>query len=111
MTGDDTWRSVEEDGDISEHVKNNDPEDPVWFEGYEPFRLLVDLGIIVPGTFIRQVYPIGRDEIYCVTADERLMGITNCDSPGQEGVHNPQDILTTDHPRFHHWEYTNPARH
>ena len=86
------------DGDIKQYLiesHSNGMVSPT-FKGYESFEQLWDLGVVTPKiTSIRLMFNIGRgDENYIVADKEHLEGIVVNAHPGQEGLHNTEEILT-----------------
>lgn len=93
------------DGDIKEYLKEmhtNGANYPS-FQGYEPFKQLWELGVIIPEiASIRLVHGVGADEHYIVVDEENLEGVKLKAHSGKPGLHNIEEILTNTKAPF--WE-------
>ena len=93
------------DDDIRKYLKETHENGAVCpsFRGYEPFKQLWDLGVMLPRiASIRLVHGQGMDEHYIVADEEHLEGISLEAHSGKEGLHNTKELLTKTRAGF--WE-------
>lgn len=86
------------DGDIKDYLIEDRESGLVasGFVGYEPFKLLWDLGVVTPKiTSIRLMFNYARgDEHYVVVSKEQMEGVKLMAHLGIEGVHNIEEVLS-----------------
>jgi len=93
------------DGDIKIYLKDMHENGAVCpsFKGYEPFKQLWDLGVMLPEiASIRLVHGQGMDEHYIVMDEDHLEGVLLNAHSGKHGLHNTKEILTNTQAPF--WE-------
>ena len=93
------------DGDIRKNLKEMHENGAVChsFRGYEPFKQLWDLGVMLPGiASVRLVHGQGHDEHYIVADENHLEGVLLQAHSGKSGLHNTRDVLTNTEAGF--WE-------
>lgn len=66
------------------------------FYGPGPFNTLFSEGGLIEGNLIRRQHARGGgDDVYSVTSDGKLKGLTDIDMyPGYDGVFNPEELLS-----------------
>lgn len=85
------------DGNIRAYLKEMHENGAVCpsFKGYEPFKQLWDLGIMLPEIVsIRLVHGQGMDEHYIVADEFYLEGVELDAHSGRQGLHSTKEILT-----------------
>jgi hypothetical protein len=93
------------DGDIKKYLKEMHENGAVCptFTGYEPFKQLWDLGVMLPYiASIRLLHGEGMDEHYYVVDENHLEGIELKAHSGQPGLHDAKELLTKT--RAPYWE-------
>jgi hypothetical protein len=98
------------DGDIKKYLKKMHENGAVCpsFKGYEPFKQLLDLGVMLPEVAsIRLVHGQGSDEHYILVDENSLEGVELKAHSGKPGLHNAEILLTTTQAPFCFWEAGN----
>jgi hypothetical protein len=102
----------ERDGDLYRYLYERFEQLPLpLFRGYEDFKMLQDLGLLMPGvSYIRIMWNIGReDEHYLINENFMLEGMTGAAHSGDEGIFDPKEKLgNKNSPENFNWELNLP---
>ena len=87
-----------EDGDIKDYLvwgHDNGIVAPT-FKGYEPFKQLWDMGVVIPEiAMVRLKYGMRSDECYVVKDKDNVEGMELEAHSGHKGIFNTKELLST----------------